>query len=71
MGRHDWYRNTTWDSQVETAFAERLRRARDKGQYLRIQACVLAKSHPDVALRLLDQYFVLGDDWDAAQAYVD
>ena len=67
----DWFRNTTWNETVERAFGEKLRRARKKEQYLRIQACTLAQSHPQVALRLLDQYFQLGDGFDHAQAHVD
>ena len=53
------------------AFDEKLRRARRKEQYLRIQACTLARSHPEVALKLLDRYFELQDDFDHAQAHVD
>jgi tetratricopeptide (TPR) repeat protein len=71
MGRDDWYRNTTWDADIGAQFSERLGRARQKSQYLRIQASMLADRRPDVALRLLDQYFSLGDHFDHAQAYVD
>lgn len=67
----DWFRNATWNEAVEQAFNEKLHRARRKEQYLRIQACTLARSHPEVALRLLDRYFALKDDFDHAQAYVD
>lgn len=72
MARDDWFRNTSWDADIEAAFHERLRRARDKPQYLRLQAWHLRESHPRAALALLDQYFALGDDhFDAAQAHVD
>ena len=67
----DWFRNTTWNGAIERAFDEKLRRARRKEQYLRVQACTLARSHPEVALKLLDRYFVLKDDFDHAQAHVD
>src|SRR5262252_2009580 len=71
MADDRWFRNTSWDAHVSSAFEDKLRRARRKGQYLRIQACYLTQTHPHVALDLLDRYFALGDDFDHAQAYVD
>ncbi len=71
MSREDWYRNKEWNSDIELAFFTKLKRARDKGQYLRIQACTLASIHPKVALRLLDEYFTLPLARDRTQAYVD
>ncbi len=71
MTRHSWCRNWDWDSRIESAFFAKLGRARNKAQYLRCQASILAKRHPTVALRLLDQYFSLGDHFDLAQAHVD
>ena len=67
----DWFRNTTWNASIEQAFDDKLRRARRKEQYLRIQASMLAQSHPTVALNLLDRYFELPNDFDHAQAHVD
>jgi len=67
----EWFRNTTWNDSIEQMFNEKLHRARRKEQYLRIQACILAHSHPEVALKLLDRYFSLKDDFDHAQAHVD
>jgi tetratricopeptide (TPR) repeat protein len=67
----EWFRNINWSEPIERAFNEKLRRARRKEQYLRIQACTLARSHPEIALKLLDRYFELPDDFDHAQAYVD
>jgi tetratricopeptide (TPR) repeat protein len=67
----DWFRNTTWNETVERNFNEKLHRARRKEQYLRIQASTLARSHPEVALKLLEQYFLMSDDFDHAQAHVD
>ena len=71
MSSDDWYRNTDWNGEIAERFEARLNRARRKAQYLRIQACSLARSEPRVALQLLDRYFELGDDFDHAQAYVD
>jgi hypothetical protein len=71
VARDDWFRNTSWNADIEANFHRRLRRARDKSQYLRIQASHLAESHPQTALILLDQYFALGDHVDMAQAHVD
>ncbi len=67
----DWFRNTTWNEAIEREFDDRLSRARRKEQYLRIQGNTLAHSHPIVALKLLERYFQLHDDFDHAQAYVD
>lgn len=67
----EWFRNTTWNTSVAHTFEEKLRRARRKEQYLRIQASTLAASHPQVALELLERYFALPDQFDHAQAYVD
>jgi hypothetical protein len=67
----DWFRNKTWNEAVERSFNSKLERARRKEQYLRIQACTLARSHPEVALKLLDRYFSMNDDFDRAQAHVD
>jgi tetratricopeptide (TPR) repeat protein len=71
VAKDNWFRNTDWNSAIEANFQRRLGCARDKSQYLRIQAFYLAESHPRVALDLLEQYFAGGDRFDAAQAYVD
>ena len=71
MARDDWFRRTEWNADAEAAFFGKLSRARDKKQYLRIQASTIAPHYPEVALRLLDQYFDLGDHFDHAQAHVD
>jgi tetratricopeptide (TPR) repeat protein len=59
MGKHDWYRNTIWNAGIEKDFFAKLARARDKTQYLCIQAGCLTATHPAVALQLVEQYFAL------------
>ena len=67
----DWFRNEDWNASIARGFEEKLGRARKKEQYLRIQACTLAATYPEVALQLLDRYFTMSDSFDHAQAYVD
>lgn len=71
MADEGWFRNTDWNDAIALAFEQKLKRARRKSQYLRIQACTLAPGHPRVALQLLERYFALGEDFDHAQAHVD
>lgn len=70
MGRHDWYRNSDWNSNAEGAFRAKLSRARgQKPQYLKIQAGYLSESHPNVALSLIEEYFQTGDEFFTADAH--
>ncbi len=70
MADDEWYRNKSWDADIANAFESKLKRARRKSQYLRIQSSYLASSHPEIALDLLERYFQQGEDFDHAQAYV-
>jgi len=67
----EWYRNTTWNESIEAVFLEKLDRKKLKAQYLRVQASILAKKHPEVTLKLLEMYFDLPDDVERVQAHVD
>src|SRR5215470_17323169 len=69
MGRDNWWRNASWNEEIEAAFFSKLARAKNKTWYLRNQARALASSCPEVALRLLDQYFALGGDLGQAEAH--
>ena len=69
MGRLDWCQNRSWNADIEAAFFGKLARAKNKLWYLRIQVSTLVSSHPEVALRLLDQYFALGADSSEAEAH--
>src|ERR1700732_2357892 len=67
--RDDWFRRTKWSEAIATEFWARLRRARRKEQYLRIQAAYLTESYPEVALALLEHYFLMPDQLDQALAH--
>ncbi len=71
MSRDDWFRNTTWDSNIEEAFFEKLSRARtQRDQYLAIQATTIAPYQPQAALRLVERYFdTRKDDFHDVQAF--
>ncbi len=54
MSKEDWYRNETWDINIENSFFEKLKKSRtQKSQYLKIQAFYLLNIEPDVSLRLI------------------
>jgi len=66
MGQHDWYRNTTWDKEIEAAFEARWNRSRSecsKIQYLRIQAGILLRSKKKkdqlVGVALMERLFAM------------
>jgi tetratricopeptide (TPR) repeat protein len=70
MAQAEWFRNENWSQEIEQAFFAKLARARDKGEYLRVQAHHLTGTHPDVTLRLLALYFAQARQTLFASAYV-
>ena len=70
MAQEDWYRNKTWDSDIEKVFRAKLSRARSqRPQYLLIQAGYLVERHPLVTLRLIGEYFETDDDFHIPSAF--
>lgn len=63
----DWFRNEAWDDEIAGVFDARLARARDKGQYLNIQAYTLLATRPDVAADLCRRAIALDDPHSAVQ----
>jgi tetratricopeptide (TPR) repeat protein len=63
---NDWFRNEVWSSSVEERFEQRLRRARRKDEYLRLQAYHLLASHPEVALQLAERCLALNSRYSPA-----
>jgi hypothetical protein len=59
MGRHDWYRKTSWSQSDQEDFFTRLARSRSgRNQYLLIQAQHLRSAGlAESSLRLVEQYF--------------
>jgi len=70
MAKPEWFRNEDWSPTVEAHFFQKLARARDKAQYLKLQAYHLTQRHPEVALTLLERYFALGEHFFDADALV-
>ena len=70
MNPPDWFRNTEWTPEIEEQFNTKLKRAKDKPQYLNIQAGLLTLHHPRIALGLLDQYFEFAENIFRSGAYV-
>ena len=64
----DWFRNTQWNEDIEAVFEARLRRARDKAQYLNIQAHTLLGTHPRISAALCLRAIETGDPAQAARA---
>jgi hypothetical protein len=71
MAANEWFRNTSWNEVIASAFESKLKRSRDKSQYLCLQAHHLTHTHPSVALDLLERYFLLGKESFHAAAYVN
>ena len=72
MSSENWYRNTSWNAEIEAAFNSRLERSRSqKAQYLRIQGSILKDTHPDIAIQLLKRCVDQGDEFHIAHALLD
>lgn len=63
-----WFRNTDWNDEIESAFDARLGRARGKAQYLNIQAHTLLATHPRVAANLCCRVLALDEPSQTARA---
>jgi hypothetical protein len=57
----EWFRNKEWDDEIEAAFNVRLAKARNKAQYLNIQAYTLLTTHPHVAANLATRAIACAD----------
>jgi tetratricopeptide (TPR) repeat protein len=70
LSSEDWYRNHEWNPEIESNFYTKLKRSRSqKSQYIVIQAGILSKKRPEIALRLISEYFALRKDrFDEASA---
>src|ERR1700731_2595925 len=65
------FRNEEWNPTIEEHFFKKLSRAKDKVQYLKIQAGCLSKRYPQVALQLLNKFFALeGNSIFRAEAFL-
>lgn len=64
----DWFRNTEWDDAIEAAFDARLARARNKVQYLNIQAYTLLATQPEAAARLARRAIACAEASETARA---
>jgi hypothetical protein len=64
----EWFRNRQWDDDIQAAFDARLGRARDKAQYLNVQAYTLLATHPTVAASLCRRALALNDPLETARA---
>lgn len=72
MASRDWFRNQDWSAEIAEAFEARLRRARQKDQYLYLQAFTLLRNHPRVSLALVERYFGLDErHHDASTRWVE
>ena len=71
MAHPEWFRNEVWTPEIEEQFNTKLKRAKNKPQYLNIQAGLLTNNHPWIALALLDRYFELAENIFRASAYVN
>ncbi len=64
----EWFRNDAWDADIAARFEARLAKARNRSQYLTIQAYCLLATQPEVATTLARRAIVLDDPTQTARA---
>jgi len=67
-GMGEWFRNNGWDDGIAATFETRLAKARDKAQYLTIQAYCLLATCPELAAVLARRAISLNDPAQTARA---
>ena len=69
MASADWYMNEDWNEAIEAAFRAKLSRSRtNRPHYLRVQGDQIADRYPSTALKLIDEYFETGDEFEVPLA---
>lgn len=62
MSSDSWYRQVKWTERNAQLFEDKLKRARKKSEYLRIQAVHLIDSAPEACISLIDRFLAMSDE---------